>query len=403
MGRIRKRRPPRSRLRDRWERWKKRFRNMSLKNALMVYIIAGTAATLLGIILVVNICQSVRNGIWSRYAGINYWELEYTVLTGRERSTLEAIDFLESWIPLLFPLAGVVVVSWLFYRNKLKQPLAILGGSAARIAANDLDFMCEYDSGDELGQLCTGFEKMRAGLAENNRRMWGMMEEQKRLNHAFAHDLRTPLTVLHGYIDFLAKYYPEGKVSEEKLMETLGMMNRQVERLRRFGDTMKSVSTLEERKAAPERRTAAEIVEALKELADGLEGERGIHIWAESRLRPEKELFLDEAIFCEVAGNLLSNGIRYAEDWIQVILAENAGYLELYVRDDGPGFSPEGLRMAAKPYYKEKTEGTEHFGIGLYICRILCEKHGGFLALNNSVDGGALVSAFFKISPVEKM
>ncbi len=398
MGRIGKKRvtPFRSRL----EAWKKRFHDMSLKNALMVYIILGTAATLFAIVFIISICQNVEYRIWGRYA--DYWLLDRSFLTGSEQSTMETIDFLETWIPLLCPLAGVLAVSWLFYRNRLKRPLAILSDSAARIAENDLDFQCRYDRNDELGQLCAGFEKMRAGLSENNKKMWGMMEEQKRLNHAFAHDLRTPLTVLHGYIGFLEKYYPEGRVSEEKLMETLGMMDRQVERLRRFGDTMKSVNTLEERQAAPERHTAAEIMEALEELAEGLDGKNGIRIWTECRIGPGKELFLDEALFCEVAGNLFSNGIRYAKGWLQVILTESAGYLELYVRDDGPGFSPEGLKMAARPYYKEKSEGTEHFGIGLYICRILCEKHGGSLTLHNSVDGGALVSAFFKILPVEK-
>ena len=50
---------------------------------------------------------------------------------------------------------------------------------------------------------------------------------------------------------------------------------------------------------------------------------------------------------------------------------------------------------AVKPYYKEYSADTEteHFGIGLHICRELCRKHGGTLSVANSMRGGAAVTA----------
>ena len=161
---------------------------------------------------------------------------------------------------------------------------------------------------------------------------------------------------------------------------------------------MKSVSSLEDRKVQRKPVCGAEVFGAVRSMAEALDGTGGVRIWTERRISPEQIFFLDEELFLEVAENLLSNGMRYAKEWVQVILAESGGFLELYVKDDGPGFSEEGLRMAAKPYYKDKDKeetGKEHFGIGLYICRVLCEKHGGFLGIHNSVDGGAILSAAF--------
>ncbi len=74
-----------------------------------------------------------------------------------------------------------------------------------------LDFSCIYRSEDEMGELCDTFEQMRHQLAENQEKIEDLMEGQRRLNAAFAHDLRTPLTVLRGYTDFLSRYCPEGK------------------------------------------------------------------------------------------------------------------------------------------------------------------------------------------------
>ncbi len=439
-------------LRRRWRAVKEHLFHLSLKRALALYIVLGAAATLVMLAVVASVSQELLNSLEWKYLSLyeeglyaempaapevgdvpegavvpeepvvpegvvvsedgEFYQMDtyngyvehldevyrdvYAGMSSTDRLLKEVLDFMQSWGVVICVAVGISGVCLLFYRNKLKRPLEILTDCAEKIAASNLDFVCEYEAGDEMGMLCAGFEKMRLSLGENHRKMWDMMEEQRRLNHAFAHDLRTPLTVLHGYIDFLEKYYPDGRVSGEKLMETLAMMDRQVLRLRRFGDTMKSVSSLEERRVQRRQISGSEIFRAVKSMAEALGGTGGVRIWAQRRMLPEQIFFLDEELFLEVAENLLSNGIRYAKEWVQVILAESGGFLEIYVKDDGPGFSEEGLHMAAKPYYRDKGEmDKEHFGIGLYICRVLCEKHGGFLGVHNSVDGGALLSAAF--------
>ena len=80
----------------------------------------------------------------------------------------------------------------------MKKPIEVLNAASQKIAENDLGFTVEVPCGNELGRLCGSFEKMRAALLELNREHWAQMEERRRLNAAFAHDLRTPLTVLRG-------------------------------------------------------------------------------------------------------------------------------------------------------------------------------------------------------------
>lgn len=59
-------------------------------------------------------------------------------------------------------------------------------------------------------------------------------------------------------------------------------------------------------------------------------------------------------------------------------------HLLLTVTDNGPGFSRESLAHAVDPYYSEGAAGEGHFGLGLYICRLLCQSHGGELRLQNA-------------------
>jgi len=69
--------------------------------------------------------------------------------------------------------------------------------------------------------------------------------------------------------------------------------------------------------------------------------------------------------------------------------------LLLSVSDDGKGFDKNGLQKATSPYYTEESNHSEHFGLGLYICKLLCEHHNGYLKIENTTTG-AKVSAYFK-------
>ena len=96
-----------------------------------------------------------------------------------------------------------------------------------------------------MGALCASFEEMRRALWENNRVMWRQMEERKRLNAAFAHDLRTPLTVLRGYAGMLLHDLSEGADPAEMAQE-VGVMDAQVRRLEDYAQAMSSLQRLED-------------------------------------------------------------------------------------------------------------------------------------------------------------
>lgn len=71
--------------------------------------------------------------------------------------------------------------------------------------------------------------------------------------------------------------------------------------------------------------------------------------------------------------------------------------LRINIRDDGRGFSEEDLKKAGLCYYSGKgTDGSYHFGLGLYIAALLCGKHVGSLQIANAKEGGADLTASFQ-------
>lgn len=131
--------------------------------------------------------------------------------------------FIQRFAPPFLYSVLILAAVLLFYFTKLKTPLKVLTKASDRIADNELDFTLDYSGYDEMAKLCAAFEKMRSALDDNNRRMLHMIDERKQLNDAYTHDLRTPIAVLKGHTDMLAKYLPTGKLSENEVLETVGI------------------------------------------------------------------------------------------------------------------------------------------------------------------------------------
>ena len=149
-------------------------------------------------------------------------------------------------VPAVF-VACLVVAGRLFYRNRIARPVAAMEEAAAKISDGDLDFNMEPQRNDELGRLCARFEDMRAELARSKSEMWRAAENRRRVNAAFAHDLRTPLTVVRGRAE-LIEMTADGKVKE-----AAAVIRRQAGRLAAFADSMSGVDSLED---APLRKEA---------------------------------------------------------------------------------------------------------------------------------------------------
>lgn len=293
---------------------------------------------------------------------------------------------------LVYPFSFIVcigITSMLFYKRKLHKPLEILNSAADSIAADNLAFTIRYDRRDELGKLCMSFEKMRAALQDNHLEMWRQIEERKRLNAAFAHDLRTPLTVLKGQSEMLISYAPN--MSKEQMVETVSVMGRHIARLETYVDTMHDLQRLEDLAVQKQWMAAETVVEQMEETAGPVSGQKKFVL--QKKLDGAEKLEIDVSVVMRVYENLLANAVRYARETVTVSVCMKKGCFQITVSDDGQGFSAKELAEAAKPFYKSKETKSGQFGMGLYICKVLCEKHGGLLRLSN--NGGACVTAAF--------
>jgi len=298
-------------------------------------------------------------------------------------------------VVLLTVAVGIVLMGSLFYRWKLKKPLEILMQASEKISANDLGFHISYDSRDEMGELCRVFENMRGQLEKNYQTLWRSVEERKQLNAIFAHDLRTPLSVLKGYSEFLTAYLPERKISEDKLLDTIQTMQAHIVRLESYTEAMNSIQKLEDMPVQSGMIKTDELISLLNDSARQVTGRNG-KTFGSSIAVEANEITVDVHLAMQVFENLIVNAARYASSHVSVHYNVGKDLFSITVADDGAGFSEVALRKAVLPFYRgEVWDANEHHGLGLYICKVLCEKHEGSLQVANGQHGGGNVTASF--------
>lgn len=399
----------------RWSRW---IARLPLRRALFVYVLLFTLAAL-GLILGTGLlCEPAKDDLiaqsWVRIASddgrvvlrtykafmnasaltLEGEELRYELVMSSDMDArYELLSMVEGFSLFVWPLLCMALAARAFYRRKLREPLGVLREAAQRIGENDLDFSIRYDAPDEMGRLCADFERMRAQVLEHERSLWRAMEERRKQTAALSHDLRTPLTVLKGEAELLEDGL--SVMPQERARRTVSTMRGHILRMERYVEGLGEIRRLEDVQVRRERVALGALGARLQETGALLAAGQGKAFALEAE-EPLSLVMADTQLVERVFDNLAANALRYACARVEATIAVREERLVLTVRDDGQGFSENALRHADEPFFSEEKTGAQgHLGLGLNIARVLCERCGGALALGNTPEGGACVTADF--------
>lgn len=324
-------------------------------------------------------------------------DIDNNNITWQPLSTWDTVAYYGSYaamvgLPVFYIAVGIGAAAAVYYRKKLREPITQLQNGVERIQEDNLDFHIEYDGDDELGRLCCSMEKMRRELRQKHKALWESLEQRKLLNASVSHDLRTPITVLKGYLDYLEKNIPQDKLTEDMLLDTVSSMQGAVNRLELYVESVRDIEKIENIEIEKRSENVKLLLNELRSNVRQLAGNKEIIISNDITV---DKIQIDKGVFFRILENLLQNALRYAEKQVSINLSHKKDFLILTVKDDGKGFSAADLEKATTVFYSNDKE-KQHFGIGLSVCKILCEKHGGLLYVGNQKEKGACVTAKLK-------
>lgn len=299
-----------------------------------------------------------------------------TILTDERDPGLnpaEAMFLLRTNQALLLSMAAAMVlalVAGLLLARTLTRPLHALTVAAQNIAAGKLEQQVQVRSGDEIGQLGTAFNRMSQEVARSN-------QLRRQMTADIAHDLRTPLTVIAGYVESMR----DGVLKPTS--QRFDLIYTEIDRLQNLVGDLRMLSQADsgELRLNPQDIDPASFLNHAAEIFQHHADQQQVEVAVETD-SGLPTIHVDEARMMQVMDNLLSNALRYTPAGGKITLAARAksNAVEINVSDTGSGIPADELPHIFDRFHRvdksRHNEGDES-GLGLAIVRALVEAHGG--------------------------
>ena len=293
--------------------------------------------------------------------------------TGRDVATFAANRGLVIGVLVALALA-VAAGAWSSWR--LLRPLDDLSAAAHRIAAGRYDVQVPVPREEELARVAQDVNALAARLGDTEARRVRLLGE-------VAHEMRTPLTVLEGYVEGLQ----DGVFAPDD--ELYGALGTELHRLRRLSDDLGALSRAEEGRLglrfAPVDASAVAVA-AAERLRPQL-GDAGIDLdtVADGPLMVEG----DADRLSQVVTNLVGNALAATAPGGRVVVTcrSDGGTALVSVADSGVGLAAEDRERVFERFYRGPGANGPGSGIGLTIARGIAQAHGGSLVADSPGPG----------------
>lgn len=295
------------------------------------------------------------------------------VLTAIERRLLWA-----SIAGFLTALAlSAVVGEWLV------RPLKRITHGVRQLASGDLGHRVDVAGPAEIAELSEDFNRMAQALDRSE-------ESRRQMVADVAHELRTPLSILIGYLEALRDgVVPEGA-------DALAVASTQAQHLHRLIQDLQDLALAD----AGELTMARELVD-LADLGDRLtadwelEAHRKAVTLSFQGSRDDLWVFADGQRLRQALDNYVANALKYtpAGGQVTVRASRHDDWCRVEVADTGPGIPPDDLAHVFDRFYRvdrARSPGTGGFGLGLSITQHLIERQGGHVGARSRLGEGAV-------------
>jgi len=286
--------------------------------------------------------------------------------------------------------ATLAILLGIVFTRRLTSPLRDLTSAIQKMSKGDLNQQVKIRSRDEIGELGKAFNTMSSELAKSN-------QLRKQMTADIAHDLRTPLTVLNGYLEAMQ----DGVLPANK--ERFAIMYSEVQQLSGLVEDLRTLSLADagELSMNPQivspRGLLEQSIANFSYLAKKLKVK--LTIDASGNLPKVK---VDPQRMEQVLDNLISNSMRYVGRGgkINLSAAIRGDRIALVVEDNGEGIAPEVLPHVFERFYRgdrSRNGSAGESGLGLAIAKSLVEAMGG--TISASSQGAGRGSSFLLLFP----
>ena len=277
--------------------------------------------------------------------------------------------------------------------RRLASPLEKLTESTDAVARGDYSVRAEVEGSNEFSALADRFNNMTERISDQIAALELVAEQKQQLVDNLSHEMRTPLTSIHGY----AEYLLSAPTTEEERIDALMCIMSESERLGKLSQSLLDISYVKNTSLTEGAVRLAPIFESIESRftlqAKGMGCELKL---GQTDISVAGDATLIELLLSNLCDNAIKacrqSETKSVELWAQRLDGDR---VRISVKDTGRGMSGEELRYVTEPFYrtdKARSRADGGAGLGLALCKRIAEAHGSSLEISSELGRGTTVS-----------
>ena len=272
----------------------------------------------------------------------------------------------------LLLVGALLLTLFITYRviRRMIYPLTPIRQGIQRIGNGELSHRIHLSRHDELGELGDSIDLMADDIEK-------LLESKRQLLLAISHELRTPITRAKVSLELLTDDKTRARLDSD-LQEMSDLINLLIE-----GERLKEKHNILSRQPT-------DIDQLVKDIVNNHYSEESIQL---SLTEQDSYLMIDPVRVQLLLKNLIDNALRFnrielGPIEIQIKIVSNQ--LVFKIKDHGTGIPQQHIEHVVEPFYRvdeSRQRKTGSFGLGLYLCNMIAQSHGGELTIESDHDG----------------
>ena len=283
----------------------------------------------------------------------------------------------------LLIIASVCAISYLIARN-VTDPLSNIIAQSKELNNRNIEAKLTKSNDDEVGELVDV-------INETFSKRENLIKSQKKFSSDISHELKTPISIIKGYLDILKWGKNDGKLLDEGL-ENIDI---EVKNIEQIINNLFLSSQLEQIKIIKEKIEITSLAQKIKRDYEVIYPEQEIFVISEG----DTYIVGDNNLVSEAIRGLVDNGIKYSSNnKIELIIESRENKVILTVRDYGTGIDDKDKEKVFERYYKidKENKKTQGMGLGLSIIKEIVDLHNAKIELVNRTNGLDVILIFEK-------
>jgi len=279
---------------------------------------------------------------------------------------------------------------------KIFRPLEIVAHASWLIADGQYSERIAIKGKNELASMATAFNRMATQIESQISMLEDEALKKQQFVDNFAHEIRTPLTSIYGYAEYLQK----AKLDEDELIESAGYIMLEADHMKSVANSLLELATLRNYQPNILPIYLPELFEDINKSLDILLAEREARLHCQSfaySLPGQQDLIKTLLL------NLCKNAIQACDvgkGEIFMVSDKEDGKVILTVADNGCGIPQDKLDKVAEPFFridKSRSRDNGGVGLGLALCKQIADVHNAKMVIDSKLSSGTTVKIIFEL------